>query len=54
MEILQNLAKQFTLHSAEAYSEYFQTSEAVVWRCAVEKVFLEISQSFANLVKLQA
>ena len=39
------MAKQFTLHSAEAYSVPFQTSEAVVWRCSVEKVFLEISQN---------
>ena len=39
------MAKQFTLHSAEAYSVLFQMSEAVVWRCSVEKVFLEISQN---------
>ena len=39
------MAKQFTLPSAEAYSVPFQTSEAVVWRCSVEKVFLEISQN---------
>ena len=39
------MAKQFTLHSAEAYSVPFQTSEAVVSRCSVEKVFLEISQN---------
>ena len=39
------MAKQFTLHSVEAYSVLFQMSEAVVWRCSVEKVFLEISQN---------
>ena len=39
------MAKQFTLHSAEAYSVPFQTSKAVVWRCSVEKLFLEISQN---------
>ena len=43
--ISQNLTKEFTLHSAEAYSEPCQTSEAVVWRCSAKKMFLEISEN---------
>ena len=43
--IKQNLAKQFTLDAAEVYSEPLQTSEAVVWKYSVEKVFLEILQN---------
>ena len=27
------------------HSNIFETSEAVVWRCSVEKVFLEILQN---------